>query len=99
MTKKDLTQWFFRITDYAQRLLDDLATIDWPEKIKLMQTNWIGRSEGAEVEFALPGRDDTLTVASICFVSIQQRSSAINPYSPNATVLPRVARPTCSSRW
>ena len=62
VTKVDLEQWYFRITDYAQRLLDDLATIDWPEKIKLMQANWIGRSEGAEVEFALPGRGDTLTV-------------------------------------
>ena len=62
VTKVDLEQWYFRITDYAQALLDDLATIDWPEKIKLMQTNWIGRSEGAEVEFALPGRADTLTV-------------------------------------
>jgi leucyl-tRNA synthetase len=62
VTKVDLEQWYFRITDYAQRLLDDLATIDWPEKIKLMQTNWIGRSEGAEVEFALAGRADGLTV-------------------------------------
>ncbi len=62
VTKVDLEQWYFRITDYAQALLDDLATIDWPEKIKLMQANWIGRSEGAEVEFALPGRADTLTV-------------------------------------
>ncbi len=62
VTKKDLEQWYFRITEYAQRLLDDLATIDWPEQIKLMQTNWIGRSEGAEVDFALPGRDEPLTV-------------------------------------
>ena len=62
VTKKDLEQWFFRITDYAQRLLDDLETIDWPEKIKLMQANWIGRSEGAEVDFALVGHDETLTV-------------------------------------
>ena len=62
VTKKDLEQWYFRITDYAERLLDDLETIDWPEKIKLMQANWIGRSEGAEVDFALQGRDDTLTV-------------------------------------
>ncbi len=60
--KKDLEQWYFRITDYAQRLLDDLATIEWPEQIKLMQTNWIGRSEGAEVDFALPDRDEPLTV-------------------------------------
>ena len=64
VTKVDLEQWYLRITDYAQRLLDDLATIDWPEKIKLMQANWIGRSEGAEIEFALAGRPggDGLTV-------------------------------------
>ncbi len=62
VTKKDLKQWYLRITDYAQRLLDDLGTIDWPEQIKLMQANWIGRSEGAEVDFGLQGRDDKLTV-------------------------------------
>jgi leucyl-tRNA synthetase len=62
VTKKDLEQWYLRITEYAQRLLDDLQTIDWPEKIKLMQANWIGRSEGAEVDFALPGRDKPLAV-------------------------------------
>ncbi len=49
--KKDLPQWFFKITEYADRLIDDLDTIDWPESIKLMQKNWIGRSEGAEVTF------------------------------------------------
>jgi leucyl-tRNA synthetase len=48
---RQLEQWFFKITDYAQRLLDDLATIDWPEHVKTMQRNWIGRSEGAEVIF------------------------------------------------
>ncbi|MGH2876764.1 MAG: leucine--tRNA ligase, partial [Solirubrobacteraceae bacterium] len=48
---RQLEQWFFRITDYAQRLLDDLHTIDWPEHVKAMQRNWIGRSEGAEVTF------------------------------------------------
>ena len=46
-----LEQWFFRITDYADRLLDDLDTIEWPEHVKTMQRNWIGRSEGAEVIF------------------------------------------------
>jgi len=48
---RKLEQWFFRITDYAQRLLDDLDSIDWPEHVKTMQRNWIGRSEGAEVVF------------------------------------------------
>lgn len=49
--KKELNQWKFRITNYAQELLDDLDNIDWPERVKAMQTNWIGRSEGAEVVF------------------------------------------------
>ncbi len=49
--KKDLNQWFFRITDYADRLIDDLKTVDWPERIKKMQENWIGKSIGAEANF------------------------------------------------
>jgi leucyl-tRNA synthetase len=48
---RQLVQWFFRITDYADRLLDDLDTIEWPAHVKTMQRNWIGRSEGAEVTF------------------------------------------------
>jgi leucyl-tRNA synthetase len=48
---RQLEQWFFRITDYADRLLDDLATVEWPEHVVTMQRNWIGRSEGAEVTF------------------------------------------------
>ena len=48
---RQLEQWFFRITDYADRLLADLDTIDWPEHVKTMQRNWIGRSQGAEVTF------------------------------------------------
>jgi leucyl-tRNA synthetase len=48
-----MEQWFFRITDYAQALLDDLETLDWPESIKARQRNWIGRSEGAEVIFRI----------------------------------------------
>ena len=49
--RKDLKQWFFKITDYAERLEKDLETIDWPEPIKIMQRNWIGRSEGAKIVF------------------------------------------------
>src|SRR5919112_2507767 len=51
---RQLEQWFFHITQYAQRLLDDLETIEWPPHIKTMQRNWIGRSEGAEVVFSCP---------------------------------------------
>ncbi|OPL17882.1 MAG: leucine--tRNA ligase [Candidatus Aegiribacteria sp. MLS_C] len=53
VTRKKLTQWFFRITDYADRLLEDLEELDWPEGIKAMQRNWIGKSTGAEVDFAV----------------------------------------------
>lgn len=61
--KKDLEQWFFKITDYAQRLLDDIDKLDgWPDKVKSMQTNWIGRSEGAELQFKIKDSDKTLTV-------------------------------------
>ena len=49
--KKDLNQWFFKITEYADRLIDDLKTVDWPDRIKKMQENWIGKSMGAEVNF------------------------------------------------
>ncbi|HWH05106.1 MAG TPA: leucine--tRNA ligase [Gaiellaceae bacterium] len=52
-----MEQWFFRITDYAQALLDDLDTVDWPESIKARQRNWIGRSEGAEIVFRIEELD------------------------------------------
>jgi leucyl-tRNA synthetase len=55
--KRDLEQWYFRITDYAQELLDDLDTLDWPERVKTMQRNWIGRSEGARLTFELETGD------------------------------------------
>ncbi len=59
VTKKDLPQWFFKITAYADRLVEDLDSVDWPERIKVMQRNWIGRSEGVEIAFGLdiPGVD------------------------------------------
>ncbi|AZR73636.1 leucine--tRNA ligase [Anoxybacter fermentans] len=62
ITKKNLKQWMLKITAYAQRLLDDLKDLDWPEKVKKMQTNWIGRSEGAEITFKVDGHDETITV-------------------------------------
>jgi leucyl-tRNA synthetase len=60
--QKNLTQWFFKITDYAEELLDGLTKIDWPEKTKTMQLNWIGKSLGAEVDFRVSGTDDLIRV-------------------------------------
>lgn len=62
VTKKNLRQWMLRITKYADRLLNDLDKLDWPEKVKKMQTDWIGKSYGAEVEFPVDGREEKITV-------------------------------------
>ncbi len=62
VTKKNLKQWMLKITAYADRLLDDLDDLDWPEKVKKMQTDWIGRSYGAEVDFKVDGMDEAITV-------------------------------------
>ncbi len=61
--KKSMKQWFFKITDYADSLLEEIPALDWPEKIKTAQTNWIGRSQGAEINFATSS-DDDITVFS-----------------------------------
>lgn len=62
VVQKNLTQWFFRITDYADELLAGLDTINWPEETKTKQRNWIGRSEGAEIEFPVEGSDKKIKV-------------------------------------
>ena len=83
--KRELAQWFFKITDYAQELLDAIDTLDdWPDKVRLMQRNWIGRSEGLRFSFAMENADgspaddplavyttrhDTIFGASFCAVS------------------------------
>ena len=78
--KRELDQWFFRITEFADELLDALRTLErWPAKVRLMQENWIGRSDGMRIRFALDGRDDRLEVfttrhdtifgASFCAIS------------------------------
>ena len=62
VTKKNLRQWMLKITAYAERLLNDLDKLDWPEKVKKMQADWIGKSYGAEVDFPIEGRDEKITV-------------------------------------
>jgi leucyl-tRNA synthetase len=62
VVQKNLTQWFFKITDYADELLDGLEKINWPEKTKAMQQNWIGRSSGTEVKFRIDNSDDEIHV-------------------------------------
>ena len=62
VTKKNLKQWMLKITKYADRLLNDLDKLDWPAKVKKMQTDWIGKSYGAEIDFAVDGRDEKITV-------------------------------------
>lgn len=60
--KKKMKQWFFKITAYADELLDEIDQLDWPEKIKTMQKNWIGRSEGANVKFKIKHLSDTIDI-------------------------------------
>lgn len=60
--RRPMKQWMLKITAYADRLLEDLEELDWPESIKEMQRNWIGRSEGAHVHFTIDGHDETFTV-------------------------------------
>jgi leucyl-tRNA synthetase len=60
--RRPMRQWMLRITAYADRLIDELADLDWPESIKLLQRNWIGRSEGAEVHFGIPRQKAPITV-------------------------------------
>jgi leucyl-tRNA synthetase len=62
--KKSMKQWFFRITNYAEALLNEIPDLDWPQKIKTAQTNWIGKSVGAEIDFKVDGSTDIITVFS-----------------------------------
>ena len=70
---KEIDQWFIKITDYADELLSSLEELDWPENVKLMQKNWIGKSFGAEIEYKIDGSKDSsvlFLLPSLCdFVS------------------------------
>ena len=62
VVQKEKSQWMLKITEYAERLINDLDDLDYIEKVKIQQKNWIGRSEGAEVNFKISGSDDVITV-------------------------------------
>ena len=62
VVQKEMESWYFKITDYAERLLKDLETVDWPEKVKTMQRNWIGKSEGALIDFVVDGSKEKIQV-------------------------------------
>ncbi len=64
--RRPLRQWVLKITAYADRLLEDLDLLDWPESLKKLQINWIGRSEGAQVEFPVKGAEEKFTVFTTC---------------------------------
>ena len=72
-----MKQWMLKITAYADRLLDDLEELDWADSIKEMQRNWIGRSEGAEVEFEVRGQRDA--AGGSCAVCAVRRSGCYTP--------------------
>lgn len=94
--RRPLKQWMLKITAYAERLLDDLDGLDWPESIKIQQREWIGRSEGAEIEFAVHGageklvvfttRPDTLWGATFMVVAPEHKLLAQVPASHRAAV-------------
>ena len=88
-----MRQWMLKITAYADRLLDDLDELDWPEGIKAMQRNWIGRSEGAEITFAIDGRKESLTVYTTRPETIWGATFiALSPEHPLASVITTTAR-------
>ncbi len=89
--QKNLTQWFFKITDYADELLAGLDTIKWPEKTKTMQRNWIGRSYGAEVVFDIEDSDEKIKVFTTRPDTLYGVTYVV--LAPEHTLVDRVAKP------
>ncbi|MES2921142.1 MAG: class I tRNA ligase family protein [Verrucomicrobiota bacterium] len=103
--RRPLRQWMLRITKYSQRLIDELDTLDWPEGIKLLQKNWIGRSEGAEVEFQLDGHTVTVftTRPDTLFGATYMVLAPEHPFVPEITTADQKAaveayQKACSSK-
>lgn len=98
VVQKEKSQWMLKITEYAQRLIDDLKDIDFLDKIKAQQINWIGRSEGAEVNFKIEGTDDTLliyttrpdTIFGATYMVVAPEHELIKKYADRITNLDEV---------
>lgn len=93
--RKNLTQWFFKITDYAEELLQDLDKLDWPEKTKLMQKNWIGKSYGGEIEFAVKDSDVKFRV----FTTRADTAFGVTyvVLAPESPLVDRIVTPECKA--
>lgn len=90
VVKKELEQWFFKITDYAERLLDDLEDLDWPKRVKLMQQNWIGKSEG--MLFSAPVKDTDLTIQTFSAHFEAFRADTFVVLAPDHPFLPELVK-------
>ena len=77
--KRENEQWFFKITEYAQRLLDNIEKIDWPEKIKIAQRNWIGRKEGINITYKIADSKETVTVFTTAPVNFGMTFLVVGP--------------------
>ncbi len=91
IVRKNMTQWFFKITDYAEELLEGLKTLDWPEKTLTMQKNWIGRSEGGEVVFPL--NEDNITVFTTRADTLMGVSYVV--LAPEHPLVDKITTPEC----
>ena len=98
VVQKEKSEWMLKITEYAQRLIDDLDDVDFLEKIKIQQKNWIGRSEGAEVKFKITGTDDELlvyttrpdTLFGATYMVIAPEHKLIEKYASQITNMPEI---------
>lgn len=97
VVKRTLKQWFFRITAYAERLINDLEAVDWPERIVLMQRNWIGKSEGAEVVFRVAGSGHAIPVFTTRPDTLWGATFMV--LSPEHPLVPEITMPERAPKW
>ncbi|MEK7573275.1 MAG: class I tRNA ligase family protein [Patescibacteria group bacterium] len=91
VVKKDLEQWFFKITDYAERLLNNIPSLDWSEKVKIAQKEWIGRSEGATIRFVILNKSEGSQDSSARFAEVSARRA--KPQNDNRYIEVFTTRP------